>query len=297
MPDQEDGEMPEPITGAIVAKIAGAAAEAGASKVTPGLLKRVLGPSANVIGEALEQYTRYRLRNVLNIMERADTKSAASAARGIVNPRVAHVLLEEGSYCDDELMAEYLAGVLAGSRTPTGRDDRAVTWCRVLTGLSSFQVRAHYLLYREWAACLSGTGLNLAGDVDLFRATMEADLLEFEALLDPEASVGSGEALVHSIPGLANAGLLGSGFGFGPRDRFSPDSPFENVLQVSPSIVGCELYGWAQGLPGLPPNEFTSKAAVFELEDPIARLSGITLPNYSGPAVIRPDDPAVPGLQ
>jgi len=53
-------------------------------------------------------------------------------------------------------MAEYLGGVLAASRSRGGRDDRAIAWSNLVTSLSSVQVRAHFLLYREWAALLRG---------------------------------------------------------------------------------------------------------------------------------------------
>ncbi|HEY3881349.1 MAG TPA: hypothetical protein VGM12_22375, partial [Trebonia sp.] len=66
--------MVEPITGAIVAKAMGKESPE-MQKATSNLLLRVLGPTADAIGEALGRFTAYRLRNVGRIVERADKKS------------------------------------------------------------------------------------------------------------------------------------------------------------------------------------------------------------------------------
>src|ERR1700733_11142493 len=147
--------MIDPVTGAVLAKVA-TASDTVASEVTPKLLARVLGPSDDEIGEALRRWTSYRVGNVQRIVQAADEKSQRLGRHGTASPRVAHILLEEGSYCDDQLMVDYLGGVLAASQSPGGRDDRAVTWSELVTRLSSFHIRAHFILYREWAARLSG---------------------------------------------------------------------------------------------------------------------------------------------
>jgi hypothetical protein len=269
-------------TGSIAIVESTDAAGSDAEEVARGQLIRVLGPSADAIGEALSRYTSYRVRNVGVIVERADAKSRdGSGTRKIVNPRVAHVLLEDGSYCDDELMAEYLGGVLAGSRTPHGRDDRAVAWSAMIISLSALQIRAHYLLYREWAARLHGIhDLNLGMSEDRSQATMDVELNEFLPVLIQDAEVHAQAALGHSIPGLIRVGLLEHEYSMGPRESAGrPDSQFEHVVRVRPSVIGLELYGWAQGLPGLSPGEFSSEAVVFDLKEAIPRLTGVTLPN------------------
>lgn len=99
--------------------------DAGLPSAAP--LARVLGPSADAVGQALRRYTEYQLRNVRRIVESADAKSSSLDEGAIANARVAHVVLADGPYCDDELTAHYLGGLLAGSRSPQGRDDRAVS--------------------------------------------------------------------------------------------------------------------------------------------------------------------------
>lgn len=273
--------MADPVLGAVVAK---AAAEAGSSAAdtTGNLIQRMFGPAADEFGQALARSVAYRMRNFGRIADKAARKASADQGRGIVNARVAYTLLDEGSLCDDELMAEYLGGLLAGSRSQDGRDDRGVTWTKVVTGLSVFQVRAHYLLYREWADRLHGVDdLNLGNNREAVRAGMQVDLDEFLPLLLAETDVYPNSILSHAIAGLVNVGLLADAYSFGPKDAvasFVGEVQYDRVLIVSPSIPGLELYGWAQGLPGLMPFEFPSRAAVFDTEPPMPRITSALLP-------------------
>jgi hypothetical protein len=274
--------MVEPITGAVVAKAMGDSSPKMQNAMN-NLIIRIFGPSADAVGEALGRYTTYRLRNVGRIVNRADTKSGGTTDRGIANPRVAHVLLEEGSYCDNEVMVDYLGGVLAASRTPSGRDDRAVAWSNLVTSLSSLQVRAHYLLYREWAARLHGLeDFNIGVDAGRSSAVMQVELQEFCSLLIGGDDINVNNALSHAIVGLVRVGLLADGYAFGPSSQVPGiNTEFEHVLCVRPSLMGVELYGWAQGLAGLSAAEFITKAEAFEAEDPIPRLNRIELPHIS----------------
>ena len=242
--------------------------------VSRSLLAGALGSSADAVAEALRGYTAYRLRNVARVVERADAKSRSLDKGGTVSLRVAHVVLEDGSYCDDELMASYLGGLLAGSRTPQGRDDRAVAWSKVVTSLSSLQIRAHYLLYREWAARLRIIGVyELGVDVGRVQATMELSATEFVKLLVEGFEVDDNDALSHATGGLARAGLLDGKFFYNGT-----------LVRVIPSIAGLDLYGWAQGLPGLPPRSFASKAQPFDSDEAIPRLSAIAFPQLPEPS-------------
>jgi hypothetical protein len=273
--------MPDPImTGEFVA------GGAAALRSVQGAVGRVVGPAGDEIAEALRRFTEYRLRNVGRIAERAEKKAKANNREGDVHPRVAHRLLEEGSYCDDEVMAEYLGGVLAGSRTPGGRDDRAVAWSDLVTGLSAVQVRAHYLLYREWAQLLPAyRDLSLAMQPGRRQAVLSVPLTVFyTALLNGEAEP-EGDVLAHTITGLVRHGLLEDEWAYGPANQLNLDriQGDEAVLAVMPSVAGIELFGWAQGLPGMSAQLFPVVATSTELDPPLPRLGGVTLPRLSQP--------------
>jgi hypothetical protein len=263
-----------------------AATDAGSegAKTTTGLLARALGPSADVLGQALAQYTEFRVRNVGKILGRSEKKARESRRSGSVHPRVAHRVLEEGSFCDDAVMADYLGGVLAGSRAPNGRDDRAVAWSDLVTGMSAAQIRLHYLLYREWAIRLHGElalgQLSLGHDDTAF---MYTDLTEVTKALhvyddDPEPS----GVLTHAIVGLHRQGLVNSyRQGEVPEEVWGWREPYPRFLYVSPSFSGLELYGWAQGLSGLTPEAFVLEALAFDVDPPLPRLRSVTIPNIN----------------
>jgi len=110
-------------------------------------LQKLLGPTAEYLGDGLRYLTRRRIENIGRIFQKAGAKLGDRIeAPGEVPPRVLKTVLNEGSYCDDELAAEYFGGVLASSRTDTGRDDRGARIGKLLDGLSTYQIRAHYLI-------------------------------------------------------------------------------------------------------------------------------------------------------
>ena len=167
--------------------------------------------------------------------------------------------------------------MLAGARTPTGKDDRAVSWTKIIAGLSALETRAHYLLYREWADRLQGrVDLNLGLVLTARSVRLDVELQEFEGLLNADDGMEPDDATAYAIPGLMAADLLTES-SCGPRSEVAQDSPFEEVLRVQPTMRGCELYGWAQGLPGLTATAYTSKAKVFDTNPAIPRLHKVAL--------------------
>lgn len=276
----------DPIVTAGLVKAAESAGDESVKEVG-GLLTRVLGPAADEIGEALRRYTSGRVNNVERIVSKAEQKSAGRGS-GKVPPRIAHRLLETGSYCDDELMAEYLSGVLAAGRTPNGRDDRGIAWSAMITDMSVLQIRAHFLLYREWAALLNGrSDIQLSLDAGRQRCDMYLDADEFRAALARDMDIEGYEALAHAIPGIVRIGLLGDSYAWGPKDNDThamlSNSPWEPALCVQPSLAGIELYGWAQGLAGMTGQSFVSDAVPFA-EDEIPRLHNVAVPGIEAPA-------------
>jgi hypothetical protein len=82
-------------------------------------------------------------------------------ARLELPPKVLKVILEEGAFCDDELASEYFAGVLASSRTQNDRDDRGATYAQLVSRVSNYQIRFHYLFHCAFTRIYSGSTVNL----------------------------------------------------------------------------------------------------------------------------------------
>ena len=113
------------------------------------LARRVLGPTASYLGDEAKTWAKARVTNIRNIFESAVKKLRADGrAEGSVPPRILKSIIDDGSFCDDAIITEYFGGVLASSKSGISRDDRGVTYLSLISRLSSYQVRAHYIIYQ-----------------------------------------------------------------------------------------------------------------------------------------------------
>jgi hypothetical protein len=113
------------------------------------LLEKILGPTAEYLGGGIRSWAERRVNNVAKIFTIAEEKLGDRIEEsGSIPPRVLKEILDEGSFCDDPLMAEYFGGVLASSRSQVSRDDRGTYWATLVARLSAYQIRTHFLVYR-----------------------------------------------------------------------------------------------------------------------------------------------------
>lgn len=208
------------------------------------LVNDVCGPSAKYIGKELESYTKVGVANLQRVFEKAYKRLEMYGKKGGgVPPRVLKQVLQEGYFCEDELNAEYLGGILASSKGPVGRDDRAVTYAVLMSSLSSYQVRTHYLLYscilrseqRPWketaAWLLRRFGITVAIEDEAYMHAM--DFSEKEAFAP---------IIEHVFTGLEKHGLCEGGLPtISPDERVKsqPKSPFRFFY---PTLAGTELF-------------------------------------------------------
>jgi hypothetical protein len=102
-----------------------------------------------------------------------------------------------------------------------------------------------------------------------------------------DTSIPAEDALHHAIIGLVDLGLIGDAHAMGNRSKLpaiykAENSPFELLLSATPSVRGMELYGWAQGLPGFTVDKFLTMAKVFATDQPIPRLTKVSLSRLPG---------------
>jgi hypothetical protein len=128
---------PEDVTAAVLAWQAGKA-------VAP----RVLGPTADYLGERLLDSVK-AAENLSQIFVKAYRKLGSNADQeGAVPPRVLRAILDEGPFCDDELCAEYLSGLLASSRTTAGKDEESLSLLSAVSRLPNTALLLHFSAYR-----------------------------------------------------------------------------------------------------------------------------------------------------
>lgn len=230
------------------------------------LIEKILGPTAEYIGEGLKEWTQKRVENVVRIFSKAKDKLGDKLdSPGAVPPKVLKKILDDGSFCNDELCAEYFGGVLASSRTERSRDDRGVTYINLLSGLSTYQIRTHYIFYTSLLRAFRPLNLIIYPGIDrdfmyiyiptsIYYSVMELDL-EFPSD-DDKINI-----LAHAMNGLKRADLIAN-FTYGNKDIFLqdkikyrfPEFPVkeeqlaEHGITFKPTPGGMELYIWAHGL-------------------------------------------------
>jgi hypothetical protein len=100
------------------------------------LLNDVCGPTAKYVGGELKSYTEVGVDNLKRVLKNAAKQiKAQNKDEGQVPPRVLKEILSEGYFCEDELCAMYLGGVLASSKSLVSRDDRAMSYCSLVSNL------------------------------------------------------------------------------------------------------------------------------------------------------------------
>jgi hypothetical protein len=201
---------------------------------------------------------------------------------GQVNPRVLKGIIDGGSFCDEDLLKEYYAGILSSSRTTNLSDDIGVSHLATLKGLSIYQVRLHYLFYAEFYRHYSLSPHSLGGQIDrenrriYIPSQVFADAMQLENTKDFEA------ILIHSITGLVRNDLLEGPWQFGAADelvRYFPSVQHEGII-LGPSLPGIEFYIWSNGKSKLSPSMFLfHKSGDDEVQFPITEGSLPTLIN------------------
>ncbi len=236
-----------PGKGAIVADLVTAAVALGTASQAA---SRLLGPTLDHYGERLLQGAKAS-PGFIKVLLKAESKVGSRLGLpGTVAPRVAREVLEQAWWTDDEVCAEYLAGVLACARTEDGKDDRALPFAAMIGRLSSFELRTHYILYRATADVLSERGPYFGVSPI---AQMERDvacLVPYRPLLnlvsqrdvDAEPDLQTVDAGIRSLDELSRENLIQ---GHDSLDQSDPSLP---SYSFRPTRRGFELFLWGLGL-------------------------------------------------
>jgi hypothetical protein len=221
------------------------------------LIYDVCGPTAKYVGGELASYSKTGTKNLKRVFENAARQiNAQSKTNGQVPPRVLKEILFEGYFCEDELQALYLGGMLASSKGPVSRDDRAVAYCSLVSSLSTYQIRTHGILY---STILRATHFHvgekpflikdLLGTIQKQSLTVAIRETDYRKAMDFSDAENPESIAQHSFVGLEMKGLSERGTQICyPRDRKGNPKTGEVPFRfIYPTILGVELFLWGIG--------------------------------------------------
>jgi hypothetical protein len=214
-------------------------------------IQKLLGPTADYLGQGLRDFTQRRAETIGKVFQNAESKLGEKLEHpGEVPPKVLKAVMDEGSFSNDSLAVEYLGGILASSRTDSGRDDRGARIAKTMDGLSTYQLRTHYLIYSTIRALFAGKGLTISLEG---RAKMRifiplssyVSAMDFSGAELPQIN----SLLSHIFFGLHGDNLIESDFQYGPKESMVKlfSGAIESGIVCQPSALGAELFLWAFG--------------------------------------------------
>lgn len=226
----------------------------GAALGSKEIVVKLLGPTADYVGTGLRNWTEKRVHNVARIFDNATKRLGSNIdSEGRVPPRVLKGILDDGSFCDDELTAEYFGGVLASSRSEVSRDDRAASLIALIGRLSTYQIRAHYILCTVFKRLYDGSGLGLS-IADQREIVIYLPYSSYYRAMDFSDAEQQNfvPLLEHVFFGLDRERLVAFSVYGGPEViQLHWPMASEGGILYRPSALAAELYLWAHGCPNL----------------------------------------------
>ena len=221
----------------------------------------VAKPSLVAVGKAFGDWTEYRMRNLLGIGEKLNHRrdylgecqpSATSDAPAVevgegdvIHPRVLYDVLEQGSWSDDDVAQDYLAGLLVSSRSPDGKDDSGAYFARIANLLTGPQIRVHAAIYGALAGTMiPGDDLSIATKATDPRLRVIAEPSDVAATLGSEAGYEAWAKIMTSLMGLYREGLIGD-YSF---NAYATPTAGPEMFAASPTSLGAHLYLRARGV-------------------------------------------------
>ena len=222
----------------------------GLGYVGKDVVNKILGPTAEYLGQQLKEYAQKRLENTGKIFSNAEKKLGDKLDRpGQVPPKILKTIINEGSYADDAVATEYFGGVLASSRTEVGRDDRGARLAKMIDNLSAYQLRSHYLIYSTISELFSNSG----NSFHLLENRMKMQLFipaqdYVRAMAFTQQEWDNPQILGHTFHGLSTEELI-IRMQYGNQEFLKKtfnDVPSDGVI-CTPTALGAELLLWAFG--------------------------------------------------
>ena len=212
--------------------------------VSKDLLQKLLGPTAEYLGQELREAAR---RNLSKIFAKAADKAGKDIdTKRVVPARVLREIVDCGAFCEDDLSQEYYAGLLASSRGDDVKDDMQVPLLNIIRGLSSYQIRFHYMIYWHINKIFRTENLNIG--IGLDRHKMQI-FITFDSAADAlgiRERKDWSDIVDHALLGLETNDLIIQESTFSGQQDFmagqSKGKINEAGIVIAPSLLGAALF-------------------------------------------------------
>lgn len=235
------------------------------------LLKKILGPSADYVGGEIKNLVEKCNINLNNIFSNARQKLGDKINNnGQVSPRVLKNIIDDGKFCENEILTEYYGGVLASARTSIDRDDRAISILNLIKSMFVYQLRLHYLFYYSVFNLFKDNPVNLGTEPEI---DILISLHDYENAMDFSKEENKNSILLHSIMGLRSQGLIGNYCAIGSdSDKSQCIFPLpKNGIIMVPTVLGAEMFLYAQGYQNASGIDLAN-GKIKNLPDPIIKI-------------------------
>ena len=221
------------------------------SNLGKGGLSKILGPTAEYLGDELKSFAQKRLETVGKIFSNTEKKLGKKVdTPGRVPPKVLKTIIDEGSYADDDIAVEYFGGVLASSRTCVNRDDRGARLAKLIDGMSTYQIRTHYLIYSTISQLFSNSKYSFQVQKDREEMRLFMPMKSYVGAMQfTQAEFGNPQIMIHIFHGLGADGLISENYASGSKqflEDYLGNIP-SNGIACIPTSLGAELLLWAFG--------------------------------------------------
>lgn len=219
------------------------------------MVKALLGPTMEYLGQETKGLVEKCNINISNIFKKAYAKIIDIDDPQLVNVRAFREIINEGKMIEDELFAEYFGGLLASSRSPDGKDDRAVYYINMIKSLSIYQIKIHFLTYSKLFEEIKENFL----DIRSLKERKKIKIYIPEHVIHEYFRCHASQVFLfatHALTGLSEKSLIFRESSFGSAYN---EHKFETSgIITGPTVLGIELYFLANGLKNIGINELTS---------------------------------------
>lgn len=218
------------------------------------MIAKLLGPTCDYLGEEVRNLVEKRCKNIGSIFNKAAKKLGNEIDKpGEISPRILKQIIDEGSFCEDNLTQEYYAGLLASSRKEDKNIEDSIPYIKLIERMSSNQIALHYFVYYPIIKELSRLKINLFQSEELQKIKTNFSIVSVLELFDKDnfSTIISNECTLALKEGLITQYKFGI-----DQDTRADSSKLESFiinnetfLKISPSIYGMNLFLKANNAP------------------------------------------------